>query len=936
MQVEIEKYCFITAMENTDSEVPMKNYKFLDKNGSFELEQAENDLGFYFPLAGENGLKSAITPNLGGDSKSDQNHFLMEPVSIENLHNNKGTRNFWCKFDCEREPKRSGIWSACGVSAPQEAARFTNQQDVSKVQAGYMWHKQIRESTVHQVRAEITNFIPIQQNVEIMQVVLLNVGTTPIRITPTAAIPIYGRSADNIRDHRHVTSLLHRAVISEYGIEVTPTLSFDERGHQENDTTYYVLGAEEGEKPPTGFFPEAGMYLGKAGSYLWPQAVVTEDVTPLTYMDKATVDGQEIVGALRFAEKILQPGACATYLIYMGLCPKTQKPIEEIASLRSIKNVQHELELTKQYWMNKCNVFYQTGDERFDHFMAWVSFQPELRRIFGCSFLPHHDYGKGGRGWRDLWQDCLALLLMNPAGVRQMLLSNFGGVRIDGTNATIIGDHFGEFKADRNSITRVWMDHGVWPFVTTKLYIDQTGDADILYQRTAYFKDRQVARGTRIDEKWEPEQKWQMDAGNEIYQGSVMEHLLLQNLTAFYEVGEHNHSRLRDADWNDALDMASQRGESVAFTNAYAMNLQDLAEMLKHEEARGIEHIEILQEAEPLLQFPRRDYDNVTKKQALLEQYGSACMHEVSGNCVKMAIRMVIENLEEKATWIKEHIRNTEWVQDKNGNGWFNGYYDNHGRQVEGVSENGNVRMMLTGQVFAIMAKTATDAQVMQIAKATDQYLYDAQCGGYRLNTDFKEVKMDMGRMFGFAYGEKENGAVFSHMAVMYANALYQRDYVKEGYKALHALYSQAMNFEKSRIYPGIPEYFGKDGRGLYHYLTGAASWYMLTVITQMFGVRGEYGNLVAEPKLLARQFDKDGKAYLTLKFQGVEWVIAFENENHLEYGNYQIAKAYVEDQIYEVSEPKFVFAKEEIQKRDKRKTCHVRLILSEKGAKYE
>ncbi len=50
--------------------------------------------------------------------------------------------------------------------------------------------------------------------------------------------------------------------------------------------------------------------------------------------------------------------------------------------------------------------------------MRWVSFQPTLRRIYGCSFLPYHDYGKGGRGWRDMWQDCLALLLMNPDGVR--------------------------------------------------------------------------------------------------------------------------------------------------------------------------------------------------------------------------------------------------------------------------------------------------------------------------------------------------------------------------------------------------------------------------------------------------------------------------------------------------------------------------------------
>ena len=38
--------------------------------------------------------------------------------------------------------------------------------------------------------------------------------------------------------------------------------------------------------------------------------------------------------------------------------------------------------------------------------------------------------------------------------------------------------------------------------------------------------------------------------------------------------------------------------------------------------------------------------------------------------------------------------------------------------------------------------------------------------------------------MFGFAYGEKENGAVFSHMTVMFANALYRRGFAKEGWKA--------------------------------------------------------------------------------------------------------------------------------------------------------
>ena len=53
----------------------MKKIEFTDKNGTFRIHNPENYSGLYLPLAGETGLKSSITPNLGGDSKTDQNHF---------------------------------------------------------------------------------------------------------------------------------------------------------------------------------------------------------------------------------------------------------------------------------------------------------------------------------------------------------------------------------------------------------------------------------------------------------------------------------------------------------------------------------------------------------------------------------------------------------------------------------------------------------------------------------------------------------------------------------------------------------------------------------------------------------------------------------------------------------------------------------------------
>lgn len=855
--------------------------RFLDQNGTFFIERPENYSALYFPVAGERGIKSSLTPNLGGDIKTGQNAFLMEPVSVENLHNNRSGRNFWCHV------KGRGAWSAVGASAEEESKKFSEFQDESELTAGFMWQTVRRCSRKYCMEAEVTSFAPLEHDVELMHVKIRNLDKEAQTVTPVGAVPVFGRSADNIRDHRHVTSLLHRIKTTDYGVYVKPSLSFDERGHRKNDLTYFVCGITGAGEKPESFYPVAEDYIGEGGSYAQPWKVIKNEDGVLA---GNSFEGKEALGGIRFPEIVLMPDGCAEYTIVMGVTEQENEIESILMDYADTKKVLEAKKRMNDYWQNKVNVRYFTGNESFDNMMRWVSFQPILRRIYGCSFLPHHDYGRGGRGWRDLWQDCLSLLIMDPDGVRRMILDNYGGVRIDGTNATIIGERQGEFVADRNGIARVWMDHGVWPFMTTKLYIDQTGDIEILKEPTAYFKDEQAKRGTGLDSQWDMSYGLKQKSGTgEVYEGSILEHLLLQHLCAFYEVGGHNHIRLRGADWNDALDMAEEKGESVAFTCAYAGNLIQIAELLRILEERfGWEQVELLEEMQILLKDDSSLYDDIAAKQELLQEYLLLCMHHVSGRRVAFSIRDLAENLKHKADWMMNHIRNTEWIEDGKEEGWFNSYYDNSGKAVEGYFPQG-VRMMLTGQVFAVMSGTAEDGQIAKICSSADRYLYQKEIGGYRLNTDFHEQKYDLGRMFGFAYGEKENGAVFSHMTVMYANALYRRGFVKEGYKALQTLADTALDFQVSKIYPGIPEYFNASGRGMYHYLTGAASWYMLTAVTEVFGVRGETGDLVICPKLLKEQFGENGNAGIRLRFAQKEFQVSFHNPQRLDYGEYEI-----------------------------------------------
>lgn len=847
--------------------------EYMDHNNTFQLDNPEQTSYLYAPLVNEGGIMSSITPNLHGDSKTSQNTFLLEPVSNEDLHTSLMGRNVWFRIHGEQP------WAVNGMSPQQMADRYQEKKEKTTVQLGKFWQLMERKNSDLGILAQVLNFCPAGElQAEIMQVTVENISDGPKTLQPIVAIPLYGRSADNIRDHRHVTALLNRIYVEEDGIKLVPTMSFDERGHRQNENSYGIYARGENGELPIGFYPVLEDFIGEGGNLAAPAAVMSHDIV----MEAAgtEIDGYEAMGGIVFDTITLQPNEAKKYSIvlsYNGDGKQYLNPDE----------VEKAFLQLKAYWKTQEKISIQSGNERFDQWMSWVVLQPVLRRICGCSFLPHHDYGRGGRGWRDLWQDSLALLLADSSQVRDQLVRYFDGVRMDGSNATIIGVKPGEFVADRNAIARVWMDHGVWPFITTKLYVDQTGDFDMLLEQATYFKDRISHRGDETDERWNGTDNCLRTKEGSVYKGTVLEHLLVQQLTSFYDVGEHNHIRLRGADWNDALDMAKERGESVAFTAAYAGNLDGFADMLTAlQQAKEIQTIMLAKELHLL--FDSQHDDNVIEKQQILKEYCDSSNHEVSGAVIEVEIIKLVNLLRNKAQWIRKHIRETELVQDGKGNQWFNGYYDNHGRQVEGVID-GQVHMMLTGQVFSILSKTATDEQVASIAKAADEYLYTPSIGGYQLNTNFHEIKMDMGRMFGFAYGHKENGAVFSHMAVMYGYSLYSRGYAKEGFKVLNALFKQSDNFDVSRIYPGIPEYFNDKGRGMYHYLTGAASWFVYTVLTQMYGARGQYGDLLFAPQLMKEQFNEEQKASIQFEFAGRKLSLTYFNPESLEAGDYEI-----------------------------------------------
>lgn len=805
--------------------------------------EIKDNKGYYLPLFNLNGAYSSITPFFGGDFKTDYHHYALQPTSELGLFNLEFSRNVLFEVD-------GHIYKLNGQTSIQ-------QQDSIHYHYGMLYQEVLRTNDI--LSLDTTSFLTLNDAIELHKVVVKNLTKKPFKLNITTAIPLYARSANNLFDHRHVTSLLNQIHVVQEGIIVCPTLSFDERGHLKNDTTYSVFTHIKNLKP-TAYIPVMDDFIG-GGSLSYPKLVKSYEVGD-------QINGYEAIGGIRYDDINLDANESITLYFSIGIHKDGQNVLEtKNKYLNEIGFNQALAALKSTYKTMSSYIEFDMVSKARNEQLKWVTLQPILRRYFGNSYMPHHDYGHGGRGWRDLWQDLLSLIVSNDPSVKDTLFNNFKGVRLDGSNATIIGNMPGDFKADRNKIVRVWSDHGCWPLLTTKMYIDETGDLDFLFRKQTYFDDQFTHYTKRTKNNWSSD-------NFTTYQGTILEHLLLQNLIGYFNIGRHGYTRLEDADWNDGLDMANQLGETIAFTHFYANNLGVIAKLLSYSEDDTVELFEAL-------------YELLDQKLSLNQYFDRVSRFNEKTNTYKKG--KIIELLNNLATEKKNTLRQKAWFD-----GYFQSYINNDGNYQDKVGQ-----MSLTGQAMALLNEVALPEQAKTLAKHVKDTLFDANLGGYRLNSNYREVLTNMGRAYGFAYGHKENGAVFSHMAIMYAYGLYQYDLVHYGQEAYESILDRAFS-QDSGVLAGIPEYFNDQGIGKYSYLTGSASWLIKLLRTEVFGISMHLGRLSLKPKLKLKEFF-DGKATIHTYIFGQRTTITYINDKQLEFGKYRIKKIIVDGKVTEV-----------------------------------
>lgn len=131
------------------------------------------------------------------------------------------------------------------------------------------------------------------------------------------------------------------------GVEVSPVLSFDERGHQKNYMTYYVCGVGKNGEAPKDFYPVIEDFVGEGGNFERPYAVVCN-----MEGEKAgkCFDGLEAVGGIRFEEVTLEAGESISYTILIGVTDDKEEIDTLVQHFSTEEKVREELEKVKNYW----------------------------------------------------------------------------------------------------------------------------------------------------------------------------------------------------------------------------------------------------------------------------------------------------------------------------------------------------------------------------------------------------------------------------------------------------------------------------------------------------------------------------------------------------------------------------------------------------------
>jgi len=318
-------------------------------------------------------------------------------------------------------------------------------------------------------------------------------------------------------------------------------------------------------------------------------------------------------------------------------------------------------------------------------------------------------------------------------------------------------------------------------------------------------------------------------------EGSLFEHLEKNLDFTFNDVGDKGLPLIGHADWNDAIDAAGikLKGQSVWLAQALVRSLNMLAELAIY--------IGKQEEADELLN---------------------------------------------KAKTMTQRINEVAW----DGAWYVRGFTDEG--LVYGSKTNGEGKIFINSQSWAIMAGVPDESKHKKIIESTKKYL-DRPHGLALFFPAYSKYQSELGRISMFSEGTKENAAVFCHASTFMIVALLMAGEGDFAYESMVKIMpNKQKDYDLYKTEPYVyaeylvgPEHPYLYGEGAFTWITGASGWVFMAATEWLLGARHDFEGLRIDPCV-----PRSWKKFSILRpYRGAIYKIEVENPQGVEKGVKQV-----------------------------------------------
>ena len=492
-----------------------------------------------------------------------------------------------------------------------------------------------------------------------------------------------------------------------------------------------------------------------------------------------------------------------TFIFILGYCENENGKkfvSDDVINKESAKNIvtcydseekaEQALDKVKEYWSERLSSLQVvTGDAKFDRMVnIWNRYQCMVTFNLSRS-ASFFESGTGrGMGFRDSCQDLLGGSIVIPLEkIRQRIL-NIAAVQLE--NGSAYHQYQPLTKTGNSDAGTGFNDDPLWLIACAAAYIKESGDYDVLNEPVPF----ENKTGT---------------------EKSLFEHLKRSVDYTLTHLGPHGLPLIGRADWNDCLNLncfSETPGESfqtcVNFENGIAESVFIAGMFVKY----GREYAEIALRI-----------GNIAEHDRIL-----AAVDKMAENTVKDG-------------WDGE---------------WFLRAYDSFGGKV-GSKENKEGKIYIEPQGFCVITGIGGNEYGQKAMKSVKKYLLN-DYGAEILYPPYTCYKKELGEISSYPPGYKENGAVFCHNNPWIVCALTVLNKRNEAF-SLYKKYCPSYIEDKSEIHKTEPYVYSQmiAGRAAKNYgeaknswLTGTASWTMLSAVEAILGICGDYDGLKISPCL--------------------------------------------------------------------------------------